>query len=54
MKSKQIILKAINYLKCEWDIFCFVDSIESISNNRDYTNKKINEIKRKYSLITKK
>jgi hypothetical protein len=40
--------RIINYLKCEWEIFCFVDSCESIINSKDYTTKKITEIKLKY------
>jgi len=42
--------KVINYLHCEWELFCFVDSTESMVNSHDYTKNKINQIKLKYGI----
>lgn len=43
-----MIKKFINYLKCEYEIFCFVESCESITNTKDYTDFKIKQIRNKY------
>lgn len=40
----------IRKLKCEWEIFCFVESCESIVNSKDYTIEKIKKIKLKYHI----
>ncbi len=42
--------KIINWLKCEWEIFCFSDSAESCANSKRYTDDKIKIIKNKYKL----
>jgi hypothetical protein len=47
-KQTRVMKRIINYFKREWEIFCFVDSCESITNSKDYTTKKITEIKLKY------
>lgn len=44
-----MITKIINYWKCEWEIFCFVESCESITNSKNYTINKIIQIKSKYN-----
>ncbi len=40
--------RLIKWIKCEWEIFCFIESAESVVNNKQYSINKIKEIKNKY------
>lgn len=45
---KKLYDRIFNYIKMEYEIFCFVESTESICNSKQYTIDMISKIKNKY------
>ena len=44
----KILHKIVNYFRCEFEIFSFVESVESITGTKEYTVNKIKEIRLKW------